>query len=101
MGDVPMKCMGVRLWKNISGGWWEFSSHTIFEVGDGSKIRFWHDVWCRDQTLKAPFPDSFNLAIVRMLLWQIIWSFLMILINRMLTFLKRLMIRRWISLPRF
>jgi hypothetical protein len=28
-----MKC----LWKNISRGWGKFSSHTGFEVGDGSR----------------------------------------------------------------
>jgi len=29
---------------------------TIFEEGDGSKIRFWHDVWCGEQTLKIAIP---------------------------------------------
>lgn len=29
----------VGLWKNIWRGWGEFSSHTIFEVGDDFKIR--------------------------------------------------------------
>jgi hypothetical protein len=33
----------VRLWKNIKS-WGGLSSHTKFEVGDGSKIRFLHDV---------------------------------------------------------
>jgi hypothetical protein len=23
-----------------------FSRHAIFEMGDGSKIIFWYDVWC-------------------------------------------------------
>lgn len=35
---------GVELWKNIMTGWGVFSSHTRFEVGDVSKIRFWHDL---------------------------------------------------------
>jgi hypothetical protein len=29
--------------KNIRKGWEKFSCHTRFEVGDGSKIRFWYD----------------------------------------------------------
>ena len=33
----------------------DFSRFVKFEVGDGSKIRFWHDVWCGDQTLKEGF----------------------------------------------
>jgi hypothetical protein len=28
-----------------------FSRFTRFAMGDGSKIRFWHDVWHRDQAL--------------------------------------------------
>jgi hypothetical protein len=51
----------VGLWKNIKRGWGEFSSHTRFEVDDGSKIRFWH-VWCEDQTLKVAFPELFRIA---------------------------------------
>jgi hypothetical protein len=37
---------GVGLWKFIRRDWEEFSRCTRFEVGDGSKINFWHDVWC-------------------------------------------------------
>jgi hypothetical protein len=35
-----MDHMGVSLWKNIKRVWREFSSHTRFEIGRGSKIRF-------------------------------------------------------------
>jgi hypothetical protein len=31
---------GVGHWKNIRRGWEELSSHTRFEMGDGSKIQF-------------------------------------------------------------
>jgi hypothetical protein len=33
-----------------------------FEVGDGSRIRFWHDVYCGDQTFKEAFPVWFSIA---------------------------------------
>jgi hypothetical protein len=79
---------GVGPWKNIRKEWGEFSSHTIFEVSDGSKIRFWHDMWCGDKALKAAFPDLFKLAHCKGLKWQIIWRFLLTLINGMLTFLE-------------
>lgn len=39
---------GLSLWKNIRRVWREFPRHTIFEVGDGSKIKLWHDKWYED-----------------------------------------------------
>jgi hypothetical protein len=30
----------MDLWKNIRRGWGKFCSHTIFEVKDGTKVRF-------------------------------------------------------------
>jgi hypothetical protein len=35
---------GVGLWKNIKRSWGVFSSHARFEVGDGFKISFRHDL---------------------------------------------------------
>jgi hypothetical protein len=43
----------------------KFSSHTKFEVGDGSKIRFWHDKWYGDWVLKDIFPDLYSIACVK------------------------------------
>jgi hypothetical protein len=42
-------------------GWEVFSSFVRYEVGDGSKIRFWHDLWC-GEPLKISFPDLFSIA---------------------------------------
>ena len=33
----------------------KFCSHNKFEVEDGSKVRFWHDLWCGDMALKDAF----------------------------------------------
>ena len=32
---------GVGLWKNISHGWPSFSLHILYEIGDGSRMKFW------------------------------------------------------------
>jgi hypothetical protein len=60
-GDVTGS-HGVGLWKYICMGWQIFKSHARFDLGDGSRIRFWDDVWCGDSSLKAAFPGLFNIA---------------------------------------
>jgi hypothetical protein len=39
-----------------------FSRYLSFDVGDGSLISFWHDVWCGTQSLKDVFPELFRIA---------------------------------------
>jgi exonuclease III len=53
---------GVSLWKTISKDWSSFKRFISFEVGDGSRVSFWHDVWCGDSTLKESFPTLFAIA---------------------------------------
>jgi len=53
---------GVGLWKNIRKGWSLFSSHTRFILGNGSRIRFWDDVWCGEMPLKEAFPGLFDIV---------------------------------------
>jgi hypothetical protein len=43
----------------------KFSSHTKFEMGDGSKVRFWHDMWCEDMTLKEAYPNLYGIACIK------------------------------------
>ena len=43
-------------------GWQSFQSHFRFDPGEGSKVRFWDDVWCGDSPLKVAFPGLFNIA---------------------------------------
>jgi hypothetical protein len=52
----------VRLWKNIRKGWSLFSSHTRFILGNGSRIRFWDDVWCGEMPLKEAFLGLYDIA---------------------------------------
>jgi hypothetical protein len=40
------------------------SSHTRFELGNSSKIRFWSDMWYGKKALKKAFPDIYSVAYV-------------------------------------
>jgi hypothetical protein len=53
---------GVGVWKHIRRGCGMFFRFVRFEVGDRDKVRFWHDVWCGNQTLKATFLVLFNIT---------------------------------------
>jgi hypothetical protein len=53
---------GVSLWKTISKDWPSFKQFISFDVGDGSGVSFWHDVWCGDRTLKEMYPALFAIA---------------------------------------
>jgi hypothetical protein len=53
---------GVGLWKNIRKEWKSFSKHLYMEVGNGMRIRFWHDRWCGMESLKVAFPELFSIA---------------------------------------
>ena len=52
---------GVSLWKTISSGWSTFSRYIQFHIGDGTRVKFWHDVWCGDNPLSTYFPDLFKI----------------------------------------
>jgi hypothetical protein len=53
---------GVGVWKCIRRGWYDFKQHVRYEVGNGSRILFWHDVWCGELPLKNVFLALFTIA---------------------------------------
>jgi hypothetical protein len=53
---------GVSLWKTIRKEWGNFVKYVNFEVGDGTKIKFWLDIWCGSCSLKEGYPDLFRIA---------------------------------------
>ena len=52
------------LWKFIRSGWLNFSKFLRYDVGDGTRVKFWDDVWCRDRPLKEAFPNLDRKSVV-------------------------------------
>ena len=50
---------GVSLWRFIKSGWLNFSKLLRYDIGDGTKVKFWKHVWCGDCTLKEAFPELY------------------------------------------
>jgi hypothetical protein len=44
-------------------------------VGDGSRVSFWHDLWCGDLALNEPFQSYLALLVQKMLMLVRTWSF--------------------------
>ena len=55
----------ICLWKFIRSGWWNFSKFIRYEVGDGTRVKFWDNVWRRDCPLKEAFLDLYNISRTR------------------------------------
>ena len=51
---------GVALWKNISQDWPSFSHHILYDIGDGSRVKFWQDHWCGETLLVVSYPNLFR-----------------------------------------
>nr|CAN62954.1 hypothetical protein VITISV_018196 [Vitis vinifera] len=54
---------GVGVWKAIRKEWEGIRCRSRFIVGNGRKVKFWKDSWCKDQTLKEAFPNLYRLAV--------------------------------------
>ncbi|RVW24487.1 putative ribonuclease H protein [Vitis vinifera] len=54
---------GSKLSLAIRNGWENFRSHSRFIIGDGTRVKFWKDLWCGNQALEEAFPILFNLSV--------------------------------------
>ena len=52
----------VGCWKSILGGLELFKTIVRFQVGNGSRVLFWQDVWCGERPLKSQFPNLYRIA---------------------------------------
>ncbi|RVW52508.1 hypothetical protein CK203_068888 [Vitis vinifera] len=51
---------GVGLWKAIRLLWELIFSRILFVVGNGRRVKFWRDRWCRDEPLRDGWNPSFS-----------------------------------------
>ena len=49
----------------VRSGWLTFSKLLQYDVGDGTRVKFWKHVWCGDCTLKDTFLDLYCLSRAR------------------------------------
>ena len=68
----------VSLWKFIRSGWVNFSKLLWYDVGDGTRVKFWKHVQCGDCSLKEAFPKLYSLSSglsrARILQWWKLWD---------------------------
>ena len=53
---------GVSLWRFIRSGWLNFSKLLLYDVGDGTRVKFWKHVWCGDRTLQEAFQKLYCIS---------------------------------------
>ena len=56
---------GVSLWKYIRRVWGQLSWHVKFDVGSGTRLKFWHDLWCGEAVLQETFPKLYPIPQVK------------------------------------
>ena len=40
--------------------WHSFSHQILYDVGDGSRVRYWQDRWCGETSLPVTYPELFR-----------------------------------------
>ncbi|RVW28234.1 hypothetical protein CK203_083667 [Vitis vinifera] len=65
---------GMGLWKGIRMDWELVGNRMVFIVGNGQKVRFWRDRWCRDSPLCVSFPSLFALTVDKEVWVTDIWD---------------------------
>jgi hypothetical protein len=55
-------CPGTQFWASLMKVKEEFLSLGKFDIGDGSQMWFWEDVWIRLYPLKSLFPALYNIV---------------------------------------
>lgn len=62
MSNNPTGPYGCSVWRGICMEQEFFSQAISFSVQRGTRVKFSHDVWCRNESLKSRFPNIYNLT---------------------------------------
>ena len=54
--SAPRGSYGVVLWEDISKETELMKNDSLFELGDGCRIKFWENVWCGETLYTAGLP---------------------------------------------
>ena len=85
---------GMGVHKHIRRGWDSVSNFVSFEVGIGSKVNFWHDIWCDDRP--SMFFQLCSLLLgTKMHGWRINFNGMMGLLNGKSFLCDKFRIGRW------
>ena len=60
--SLPRGSYEVDLWKEISKETTQLKQNCAFELGNGSRVRFWEDAWCDETPLCLSFPSLFEVT---------------------------------------
>ena len=63
---------GTDIWKEIRKKWETLFSNVVLSLGNGRRVRFWKDIWCREEA----FPSLFALASNKEALVVDLWEYL-------------------------
>ena len=64
----------VSLWRTIRHGWPSLSCHVQYEVGDGTRVKFWQDGRSGESSLAVCYLSYLESAVTRRQVWQILCS---------------------------
>ena len=67
---------GIGLWKGIMKVWGDFRPHVKYQLGNDRRIRFWHDEWCSQTSLRVRFSELYATASYPDVSVADCWSFL-------------------------
>ncbi|RVW74115.1 Transposon TX1 uncharacterized 149 kDa protein [Vitis vinifera] len=65
---------GVGLWKAIRKKWWLLDGRLAYHVGNGQRVRFWKDKWCRDGPLCESFSSLFSISMSKNVWVSEVWN---------------------------
>ena len=72
--NVCRRTHGGGLWRSIHEGWESFSKHLSFVAGEGTCIRFWHDRWIEDNTLRDLYPELYVCSAAKeACIFEVLW----------------------------